>query len=434
MTTDALSTYSPGTGQFAFNDAFMVALNGGLPLADGSYVLHLEAVDAHGLSAAAEVAFTLDTVVSPLSVPDLIAADDAGTSSSDNITKINTPRIDVPSEAGSTVRLFVNGSQVNQGIGGPALQFTLAAVGNATHTIHATVEDVAGNTATTGSLAITVSTVLPSVTLTSPTTVVSDLTPHVSVTASSPLALANGTQVTVDVDLDYNGSFSGAGEVGRTTSTLFAGKSAFQVTPALPADVGGSAYHVQVRARVSDVAGNEGTSTAKSLLIDRIGNTVLDDYVTPDATPTYTTPTALAGTGFTLYVTDLTSQTWRAGDVNLPDWHHWLQIYVPDGAITSTALLLIDGGSNNKPEPTVLTSDMQDIGLLAQSLGSVLVHLPSVPSEPLKFLAEPGQPNRSEDAIIAYTFDQYANNLGDPGNETWPLLLPMVQSAVAAMD
>ena len=44
------------SGQFDFNDAFMVALNGGAALVDGSYVLHLEAIDAHGLSAAAEVA------------------------------------------------------------------------------------------------------------------------------------------------------------------------------------------------------------------------------------------------------------------------------------------------------------------------------------------------------------------------------------------
>jgi PhoPQ-activated pathogenicity-related protein len=435
VTTDALSTYNSGTGQFDFNDAFMVALNGGAALVDGSYVLHLEAIDAHGLSAAAEVAFTLDTVVSQVNIPDLIAADDTGASSTDNITKLSTPRIDVPSEVGSTVRLFVNSSQVNQGTGGPALQFTLAALANATHTIYASVEDLAGNTATTSELAITVSTVLPSVSLTTLVTISSDLTPHVNVAASGALALVDGTQVTVDVDLDYDGNFSGAGELDRTTSTLFGGKSYFQVTPALPDSAGGAAYSVQLRARVTDVAGNEGTSTPTQVKIDRIGNTVLDEYVTPNPNPTYTVKNTYTGGGITTKVIDLTSQTWlTAADTSKPDWHHWLIISVPSGSISDTALLIVDGGGNADVEPGPLSDQVALASFVASQINGAVAYLRQVPSEPIKFLAEPGQPNRSEDAIIAYTFDRYKDHFGEPGNEDWPALLPMVQSAVAAMD
>jgi PhoPQ-activated pathogenicity-related protein len=51
-----------------------------------------------------------------------------------------------------------------------------------------------------------------------------------------------------------------------------------------------------------------------------------------------------------------------------------------------------------------------------------------VPNEPLKFAGE--SQSRTEDAIIAYTWDRYLRT----GDERWPARLPMTKAAVRAMD
>lgn len=428
VTTDALAQLAGGN--FTLDQAFLETLNGG-PLTDGDYVVRLHAVDAGGLGAAAEVAFTLKTSVAAPAIPDLVADDDTGTSSTDDITKINTPRIDVDAETGSLVRIFVDGSPVDTGVGSPGLQFTLAALADGVRNIHVEVQDGAGNSATSPTLPITISTVAPTVSTSTKVTISADLTPHVTVAASGPLGLPNGTQVTLDVDLDYDGNFAGAGEVARTTSTLHNGGSYFQLTPALPHDISGAAYNVQLRTRVTDVAGNEGISAPIQLNIDSIGNSILEDYVAAfDPSYNFTLVSTDIGPGFTTYTIDMTSQTWRSlADVNKPVWQHWVQIYVPDGGIDNTAVLLIDGGSNSASPPGVEAA----LGLAAVVVGTPVVRLPNVPNQSLIFTGDPGNP-RSEDAIIGYTFDQYVNSLGGAGGESWPVLLPMVKSAVRTMD
>ena len=57
-----------------------------------------------------------------------------------------------------------------------------------------------------------------------------------------------------------------------------------------------------------------------------------------------------------------------------------------------------------------------------------MVDLGQVPNEPLTFAGE-SQP-RTEDAIIAYTWDKYLRT----GDERWPARLPMTKAAVRAMD
>ena len=155
--------------------------------------------------------------------------------------------------------------------------------------------------------------------------------------------------------------------------------------------------------------------------------TPLDDYVAkPDDSYTYSIIKTDAGLGYTAYILDMTSQSWRNKDeVDRPLWKHWLTIVKPVNADRSRALLWINGGSNGRSAPD--SADKMLVGI-ALGAGAVAADLKMVPNEPLVF-PDGGRP-RSEDGIIAYTFDKYMTT----GDNTWPLLLPMVKSAVRAMD
>jgi PhoPQ-activated pathogenicity-related protein/chitodextrinase len=129
-------------------------------------------------------------------------------------------------------------------------------------------------------------------------------------------------------------------------------------------------------------------------------------------------------------VLSLVSQRWRSSaEVNPDVWQHWLALAIPDEVTNDTALLFISGGSTAQlaPEPKPELVDF------AVRSGSVVAMLRMVPNQPTVFTEE-GLP-RTEDAIIAFTFDKYMNSaaMGDP-DEEWPALLPMTKSAVRAMD
>ena len=123
----------------------------------------------------------------------------------------------------------------------------------------------------------------------------------------------------------------------------------------------------------------------------------------------------------------LTSQTWH--DIV---WKHQLFIYRPAKVRESAqALLLIDGGSwsdslENPPDeskPTDLPGQVRVITMLADMMQSPIAVVRQVPNQPIF-------DGRKEDQIIALTFSKYF----ETGQADWPLLLPMVKSAVRAMD
>lgn len=155
--------------------------------------------------------------------------------------------------------------------------------------------------------------------------------------------------------------------------------------------------------------------------------TALDDYVAkPDENYRYSVADKIDTPVGTAYILDMTSQSWRSKDeVDRTSWQHWVTIIKPIEVKTDIALLWITGGSNKADAPKNPESILVNIAL---KTNTVVAEIRMVPNQPLVF-TDDGRP-RFEDAIIAYTFDKYLTT----GDETWPLLLPMVKSAVRAMD
>ncbi len=120
----------------------------------------------------------------------------------------------------------------------------------------------------------------------------------------------------------------------------------------------------------------------------------------------------------------LTSQTWR--DIV---WKHQLFVIKPYSAPKDVrhALLFISGGSwRDELETSASSSPPRDAQMyvtLAELLKTPVAVLMHVPHQPIF-------DGKKEDAAIAYTFDEYLRTK-DP---EWPLLLPMVKSAVRGMD
>ena len=98
---------------------------------------------------------------------------------------------------------------------------------------------------------------------------------------------------------------------------------------------------------------------------------------------------------------------------------------MPDEIANDTALLVIAGGSNDKPAPARANPLL---AIAAMMTRSVTAELRMVPNQPLTFAGETDP--RAEDGIIAYSWDKYLRT----GDETWPLRLPMTKSVVRAMD
>lgn len=121
-----------------------------------------------------------------------------------------------------------------------------------------------------------------------------------------------------------------------------------------------------------------------------------------------------------IYQLLLTSQKWHNYT-----WRHQLTVFVPKNRQYSDALLFITGGSNKDEQPNWTKSDglWPSLAGLAEKNKATVALIRQVPNQP--FFG-----NLTEDALISYTLHQFKKDK----DYTWPLLFPMVKSAVRAMD
>lgn len=157
--------------------------------------------------------------------------------------------------------------------------------------------------------------------------------------------------------------------------------------------------------------------------------TALDRYVAkPDPNYAWKVVRTDKEAGVTSYTIDLTSQQWRTEkEVDRPIWKHWLTVSVPDSVKYPTAMLFIDGGSNRKDDqPRGADGEMKK---LAVETNTVTASVFMIPNQPLVFADSFGW-GRSEDAMIAYTWDKFYRT----GEQEWPARLPMTKAVVRAMD
>jgi PhoPQ-activated pathogenicity-related protein len=117
----------------------------------------------------------------------------------------------------------------------------------------------------------------------------------------------------------------------------------------------------------------------------------------------------------------LVSQQWRG-----ITWVHQLAVFVPEKIMYDGALLLIAGGSVKDGLPN--WADRNDkffiaASSIAQKNKAIVAVVKQTPNQPLFN-------DLTEDALISFTLHQFKES----GDYTWPLLFPMVKSAVRAMD
>lgn len=124
----------------------------------------------------------------------------------------------------------------------------------------------------------------------------------------------------------------------------------------------------------------------------------------------------------TAYDLLLTSQKWREFV-----WTHQLTLLVPKEVAHDGALLMITGGRMKDGAPNWTSKENDKNGknyaLLAEKNKAIMAIVRQVPNQPL-------YDGMTEDELISFTLHNYKNDK----DLTWPLLFPMVKSAVRAMD
>jgi RHS repeat-associated protein len=172
------------------------------------------------------------------------------------------------SQPSVTVRLYLDtvpiGTTTANSFGSWSFNYTATTLADGTYDFTMRSESSGKNSLLSPAQLVTVDTTAPTVTLTLPSSPVT-LAPVVTVQAADLIGIPANATVTLDVDLNNDGNFTDAGESGYATGTLVNGFAAIPV--ALSA-----AGTYQIRARVTDLAGNQATTAAQSFTIGSVAS------------------------------------------------------------------------------------------------------------------------------------------------------------------
>jgi hypothetical protein len=237
-----------------------------------SDTLKVRVIDAAGNSGAVfSQAYVLDTTapVAP-SAPDLLAASDSGSSSTDNLTNNATPSLTGTAEAGATVTVYDTDGTTVLGTGvatGGNYAITTSTLGSGAHTLTAKATDAAGNVsaASTG-LSVTIDTTAPTATISTVTfsadtgSSASDFITKTAIqtlsgTTSIPLVAGEIVEVSTNNGTTWSTAFSSEGsDVWGLFGALAAGSNTLKV-------------------RVTDAAGNSGAVLSQAYVLDTVAPT-----------------------------------------------------------------------------------------------------------------------------------------------------------------
>lgn len=330
-------------------------------LSGGAHTITAKATDAAGNVSTASSGLIITVDATPPAAPgvaDLAAADDSGSSNTDNNTSSTTPTFTGTAEAGSTVTLYdTNGTTVlGTGVAtGGNYSITSSVLSGGAHIITAKATDTAGNVSIASSgLTVTVDTSAPAMGTTS-------FNAAENGTAVATLTAADANALTWSTTL----TGADAGLFSLTTGGVLTFNAAKNFEA--PDDNGANRVY-DLGVQVSDAAGN---STTQAITVN-----LTNVNEAPTSVGTVAAQTAVAGQAYSLGLSSYFS------DVDAGDTRHYSATGLEPGFVIdlNTGILSGTASTNHAGSPVVVT--MTDSGGLSttQTFNFGVVTQPSLTS------------------------------------------------------
>ena len=324
-------------------------------LLDGTETVTASVTNRYGVTGTDTEDVVVDTTAPAAPVGDVAAADDSGSSDTDNITDVVRPDIVGTAEAGATVKLYATDgvTLLGSAIANSQGDWTIspnADLNEGLNNLKATATDAAGNTSAPATVPVTVDTTPPEApTVTTRTT--SDVTP--TITGTAQLEEGDTLQVTVngatyEVEVAANGAWSldtgTASPISGNIGTFVHGIS-YPVT-ATTIDAAGN--------RTNDSTTDEITINTDVAALTAVLDSASDSGIQGDNRTNDTTPT-IRGEG-------------------APD--EVITLYAADGTtVLGSTVVLFDGSWSITPT-TALPTGLQDLSITATDLSTSNVRGP----------------------------------------------------------